>query len=216
MRTKTALMIAAVCAAGIATSSAQVFSVNAVGYVNKEIPANGFAMVANPLKAATNTINALFTGVPEGFQVYIFKPGTGFEVGAFDALEGGFVPASVGNAELLPGSGVFVKNSSAQPVTVTFVGEVMQGHLTTDLVAGLQIVSSQVPQTGTATELGLTGAVGDQVYQFNTATQAYDASAFDDLENAFLPALKPLGVGEAFFLRKAAAGQWVRDFNVNQ
>jgi hypothetical protein len=217
MRTKTALLIAAVCAAGIATSSAQVFSVNAVGYVNKEIPGNGFAMVANPLKAATNTINALFTGVPPGFQVYIFqKQGQAFDVGAFDDLEGGFVPASVGNAELLPGQGVFVKNPTAQAITITFVGEVMQGHLTTDLVPGLQIVSSQVPQAGTATELGLTGALGDQIYQFNTATQQYDVSSYDDLENSFLPALKPLGVGEAFFLRKAAAGQWVRDFNVNQ
>ena len=34
MRTKTLLLTAALCAAGIATSKAQVYSVNAVGYVN--------------------------------------------------------------------------------------------------------------------------------------------------------------------------------------
>ena len=45
---------------------AQVFSVNAVGYVNKTIPANGFAMISNPLKAADNTIDKLFAGVPAG------------------------------------------------------------------------------------------------------------------------------------------------------
>ncbi len=64
MRTKTVILIAAVCAAGAATSMAQVFSVNAVGYVNKVIPAGGFAMVSNPLRAATNTIDALFANVP--------------------------------------------------------------------------------------------------------------------------------------------------------
>lgn len=209
-------MAAAVCAAGIASSQAQVFSVNAVGYVNKTIPAGGFAMVANPLKAATNTINALFAGVPEGFTVYIYKPGTGYDVGSFDALENGFVPASVANYELLPGSGVFVKNTSAQPVTITFVGEVMQGTLTTPLVQGLQIVSSQVPQSDTPSALGLTGAVGDTIYQYSVADQKYTVSSFDDLENAFLPTPRALEVGEAFFLSKAAAGTWTREFNVNQ
>jgi hypothetical protein len=173
-------------------------------------------MVANPLDAATNTINALFAGVPEGFTVYVYNPGTGYDVGSFDALEGGFVPASVANYELEPGKGVFVRNPTAQPVTITFVGEVKQGTLTTALVQGLQIVSSQVPQKDTPANLGLTGAVGDTIYIYDVATQQYTVSAFDDLENAFLPAPRQLEVGEAFFLQKAAAGNWTREFNVNQ
>jgi hypothetical protein len=216
MRTKTLLTIAAFCAAGVATSMAQVFSVNAVGYVNKTIPANSFAMVANPLDAATNTINSLFAGVPEGFTVYVYRPGAGYDVGSFDALENGFVPASVANYELEPGAGVFVRNPTANPVTITFVGEVLQGTLTTPLVQGLQIVSSKVPQSDTPTALGLPGAVGDTVYIYNVATQQYTVSSFDDLENAFLPAPRALEVGEAFFLNKAQAGNWTREFNVNQ
>src|SRR5882724_2120301 len=43
MRTKTLLLIAAVAVAGVVASNAQVYSVNAVGYVNKSIPAKGFA-----------------------------------------------------------------------------------------------------------------------------------------------------------------------------
>jgi hypothetical protein len=228
MRTKTLLLIAAIGAAGAATSMAQVFSVNAVGYVNKTIPKNGFAMVSNPLKAATNTINALFQPVPVGFQVFVYTPGKGFDVGTFDDLEGAFLPASVGNATLLPGQGVFVKNPTASDVTITFVGEVPQGSLSTPLVAGLQIVSSQVPQAGTASDLGLPHTTaggmtaGDQVYQFVTNdavaanNQKYYVSTFDDLEDNFLPALKPLDVGEAIFLKLAKANTWKRDFSVNQ
>jgi len=222
MRTKTLLLIAAIGAATAATSMAQVFSVNAVGYVNKTIPQGGFAMVSNPLIAATNTINALFQPVPVGFQVFIYTPGKGFDVGTFDDLEGAFLPASVGNATLMPGQGVFVKNPSSSDVTITFVGEVPQGTLTTELVAGLQIVSSQVPQSGTASDLGLPHTtaggltVGDQLYQYDISTQKYAVSTFDDLEDNFLPALKPLDVGEAFFLKLAKANTWTRDFSVNQ
>jgi hypothetical protein len=41
-------------------------------------------------------------------------------------------------------------------------------------------------------------------------------SQFDDLDNKWIPDLKPLDVADAFFLKKVAADQWVRDFNVNQ
>lgn len=215
MRTKTLLLIAAIGAAGAATSMAQVFSVNAVGYVNKTIPARGFAMVANPLRAATNTVNALFAGVPDGFQVYVYTPGTGYATATFDELEGGFVgPAA--NMEILPGKGVFVQNPAATPVTITFVGEVPQGNLVTPLVPGLQIVSSQVPQAGTPTQLGYVGQDGDQIYQFDAATQQYAVATYDELEGGFLPAPKVVEVGDAFFLSKTVAGQWSRNFNVNQ
>lgn len=194
---------------------AQVFSVNAVGYVNKTIPANGFAMVSNPLTAATNTVNALFAGVPEGFQVFVYTPGSGYATASYDELEGGFIGAAA-NLEVRPGQGVFVRNPTANPVTVTFVGEVPQGNLVTPLVAGLQIVSSQVPQAGTPTELGYTGQVGDVIYQFSAANQRYDVATFDDLENTFVPAPKVVDVGDAFFLQKTVAGSWTRNFNVNQ
>jgi len=207
---------------------AQVFSVNAVGYVNKTIPKGGMAMVANPLKAATNTVNALFQPVPVGFQVFVYKPGAGFDVGTFDDLEGAFLPASVGNFVLNPGAGVFVKNPSTSDVTITFVGEVMQGTLTTPLVKGLQIVASQVPQAGTLKELGFPtttaqgSSPGDQIYQFiindpvAANNQKYYVSTFDDLEDGYLPALKSVDVGEAVFVNQLKAGSWTRTFNVNQ
>jgi len=220
MRTKTLLLIAAVGAASAATSMAQVYSVNAVGYVNTTIPKGQFSMVTNPLKAATNTVNALFQPVPPGFQVFVYTPGKGFDVGTFDDLEGAFLPASVGNAVINPGHGVFVKNPTTADVTVTFVGEVPQGTLTTALVPGLQIVGSQVPQAGTASDLGLPHTTaggltpGDQVYQYQGAA-GYYVSTFDDLEDNYLPPLKSLAVGEAIFVKLAKANNWTRTFSVN-
>jgi hypothetical protein len=196
---------------------AQVFSVNAVGYVNKTIPAgNKLALISNPLDAGTgnNTIGNLFKGAPDGTQVFKYT-GTTYVVATFDSLENAFLPASAAATTVEPGEGVFVRNTTAQPVTFTFVGEVKQGQLDNPLPAGLSIRSSIVPQKGTAQALLLPGSDGDQVFQFQLDTQSYYASTFDGLENAWLPALKELEVGEAFFLRRGAAGTWSRTFSVN-
>jgi len=221
MRTKTLLLVAAATAASVATSMAQVYSVNAVGYVNKTVPKGGYAMISNPLNAPTNTINALFAGVPDGFQVYLYTPGSGYTAGNFDALSGAFTPDAVANANLLPGQGVFVRNPSTSDVTITFVGDVPQGTLTTHLVAGLQIVSSQVPQAGPLDQLGFPAIAkngasdGDQVYQFVVSTQKYAMSTYDGLSDAYAPALPTVDVGEAFFVKKVTASDWTRTFNVN-
>jgi hypothetical protein len=215
MRTKTLLLTAALCAAGAATSMAQVFSVNAVGYVNTKIPAGGFSMISNPLNAADNSINKLFAGVPNGFQVYVFGA-NGFETLTYDDLDGSFGPKG-DTTKLEPGQGVFVKAPAGGDVTITFVGEVPQGTLTTPLVKGFQIVSSKVPQAGTATELKLPGLNGDQVYQYDSAGKKYVVSTYDDLEGKYLngSAEATFGVGEAFWLKATAAETWTRDFSVN-
>jgi hypothetical protein len=225
MRTKTLLLTAAVSAAGVATSMAQVFSVNAVGYVNKTIPANSFALISNPLTAADNRINELFKGVPPGTQIYKFN-GTGFDTATFDALDNAFLwsPTTASNTELKPGEGAFVKNNGTTPLTITFVGEVPQGTQVNPLPAGLSVKSSIIPQRGTISDpnFGYTAAAGDQIYQFNTGTQKYDVFTFDSLDNAWLnsqnqPVAPVIEVGDAFFLRKPAgtATSWTRTFNVN-
>jgi hypothetical protein len=217
MRTKTLLLSAAIGAAGVATSMAQVYSVNAVGYVNKTIPASGFAMISNPLKAADNTIDKLFAGVPDGTTIYKYTPGTGYTIGTFDTLDNSF--GALGKQTLEPGQGVFIKNPGATPLTITFVGEVPQGDVSTAMVAGLQMVSSKVPQAGTPTELsfptkaaqGLTA--GDQVYKFQT-NQTYLIATFDDLDDNWDKAFT-FDVGEAMFVKLGKPVNWTRQFSVN-
>jgi hypothetical protein len=221
MRTKTLLLTAVLSAAGVATSMAQVFSVNAVGYVNVKIPSgNKLALICNPLDAGAgnNTIANLFKGVPGGTQVYKFKSdGTGFVTATYDDIDNAFLPADAAATTVEPGEGVFVRNTSANELTITFVGEVKQGKLDNTYPKGLSIRSSMVPQAGTAAELGFVGQNGDQIFQFDAATQGYSASTYDDIDPAapWGPPLKSLAVGEAFFLRAAQGGTWTRTFSVN-
>lgn len=210
MRTKTLLLTAALSAAGVATSMAQVYSVNAVGYVNTPLVA-GYNLISNPLDAADNSIAALFADAPDGTQVFKFENGA-FVSTTKDELVGGFDPANVAATTVEPGQGVFVRVSA--PATITFVGEVPQGPLSNPLVAGLSIEASQVPQAGTAAELGLPANDGDQLFQWDPANQRYSSHTFDF--GAWDPALQPLDVGEAFFLRRGAAGTWDRTFSVNE
>jgi hypothetical protein len=78
-------------------------------------------------------------------------------------------------------------------------------------------VGSQVPQAGTLTALGYGTpaqgiADGDQVYQWNSATQAYKGVAEYDGGWEVEPTI---AVAEGFFLNKKNAGSWKRDFSVN-
>jgi len=215
MRTKALLLTAALSAAGVATSMAQaVYSVNAVGYVNTVVKP-GFNLISNPLTATDNSIANLFKGVPVDTAVYKYIPGTGFAIAQYDGDVLAFLPASAAALTVVPGEGVFVKNPTATDFTITFVGEVSQGNLSHSTPKGLSIQSSEVPQSGTAADLGLVGAPDDTIYQYDTTTHGYKISSFDGDTLAWAPALGTLKVGEAFFLKKAAAGTWTRTFSVN-
>ncbi len=206
MRTKTLLLAAVLGVATIASSLAQVYSVNVVGYVNKPLVA-GFNLIANPLdnKAANgNTISNLFASAPDGTTIYKFVSG-GFTVNGKD-----FGEWADPNQTLQPGEGAFVLSPSA--VTVTFVGDVKQGTLTTAIPVGYSIISSQVPQAGKLqTDLGYAPVDGDTVYSFNTASQGYVTRVYDFGAWSEEP---PLEIAEAVFLLSPNAKSWTRTFNV--
>lgn len=212
MRTKTLLLTAALSAAGIATSMAQVYSVNAVGYVNTTL-VPGFNLISNPLRnteAGGNQVQNLFASLPDGTTVYLFING-GFQTVGKDF--GTWEPANLASEELTPGEGAFVRVPQGGNQTVTFVGEVPQGTLRTELPVGFSIVSSQVPQEGTVATLQFPPNDGDTLYFFNETSQGYESVSYDFGE--YDKALPTLQVGEAFFVRKAAANTWTREFDVN-
>jgi hypothetical protein len=214
MRTKTLLATAVLSAAGVATSMAQVFSVNAVGYINVSVPP-GFSLIANQLNNGDNKVTTLIPTAPGGTTIYKFT-GSGYDILTFDDLENAWLPAALaGTMTLSPGEGAFIRNVTQNPIPLTFVGEVPTGNLTNAIPAGFSIRSSQVPQAGTLTDLGFPAKPNDTVYQFNTTNGQYVINTFDELDNAWLPAVPTVAVAEAFFVRKAAADVWARTFNVN-
>jgi len=209
MRTKTLLLLtAALGAVGLSTSMAQqVFSVNAVGFVNVDVP-KGLSMIANPLVAPTNTIAALFSSAADGTTIYKYN-GTQFSINTFDLGEWGNP-----NDTLVPGEGAFIRNTSPAAFQVTFVGEVKQGALTHPVPQGLSIQSSEVPQSAkVATDLGFPADDGDTIYQYDNAAGAYVIHIWDlgEWSNGE-PVPK---VGEAFFVRKVDNKAWTRTFSVN-
>lgn len=206
MRTKTLLLTAAALGvAGTASLSAQVYSVNAVGYVNMTL-AKGFNLIANPLKAADNSVKALMPTVPEGTTIYKLKADGTYSINSFEFGEW-TNPADT----MVPGEGAFV-NNPADPVTVTFVGEVMQGALKNSIPKGFSIKSSMVPQSAQLDkELAFPAAEGDTVYFWRNNNYSIHTYEFGEFTPPPVPA-----VGEAFFVNKVAAVDWNRNFSVNQ
>ena len=190
-----------------ATAQQTVFSVNAVGFVNKPFIV-GFTLAANPLVAADNTVVGLFDAAPAGTQVFKFNPASGGFESATKTIIGWTNPGLT----LIPGEAYFLKNIDASAFTVTFVGNVNQGSLSNPLAAGFNMVSSQVPQSGlVATDLGLPVVAGEQVFQFNGT--GYDSSTLTVI--GWTPSEPNIAVAEGFFIRKTSSVDWTRQFSVN-
>jgi hypothetical protein len=199
-------------------AQSNVYSLNVVGYVNKSLPA-GLTLIANPLQTTNNTVGGLFGGVggalPEGTQIYLWN-GSGYAIGTRDDLgAAGYSPDGFENQSLAPGKGFFVKNNGAAALTVTFVGEVLQGKLTNHVGTGYQLLASMVPQAGQVdTVLGYPAVEGDQVYLWKgTAYAIFTADSLNEPPLWGSPG-PVLDVAEGFFSRKAAAVDWIRDFTV--
>jgi hypothetical protein len=226
MRTKALLLAAAFAAAGVATSVAQVYSVNAVGYVNVTAP-SGFSLIANPLNAGAgnNTVANLFDktkvtpSLPLNSKVYVYDTTTGlFKTITFSPLSQTWNPASDAASVIDPGNGVFFQNPSASAITITFVGEVPQGPLSNPIPTGFSIKANQVPQAVKPDSVGYPGAPNDKIFQYVPATGIYNTYTFSPLSQAWNPVLPAFPVGEAWYAFRAPANgatSWNRTFSVN-
>jgi hypothetical protein len=224
MNTKSILLLGALGAVGLTTAVAQtnVYSQNAVGYVNKTIPP-GYSLIAAPLNGTNNLIATVLAGVPSGTQTYFYNPSTGFDIYEYDGTQWqDVVTLSAANPNVPVGVGFYIKNVGVASFNLTFVGDVPQGSLTNTVPGGYSIRSSMVPQSGgITTVLGYPAAAGNQVLKYNnpgnTFTVAeYDGSGWQDvvtLGSVPEPTLVP---GEAaFILNNGATKPWIRSFSVN-
>jgi hypothetical protein len=196
MRTKTLLIAAAALAFGLATSQAQVFSQNVVGYVNVPMTNGLFTVIAPTLDldgtGIHNTVSSVFTTPTINDNVYVFNVGTG----SYDVLSyilkslGGHPPTYTTNwydangnlavnYPINPGVSVFYLPAANE--TATLVGTVLQG---TNLVntyfpaAGqFQLLSSIVPiGGGLQSVLGYHPTINDNVYIYDNGT--YDVYSY--------------------------------------
>jgi len=239
MRTKTFLITAALSVAA-ATSWAQVYSVNAVGYVNITVPVNQFALIANPLNGTNNQLNTILP-LPEeavGTLLYSWDNNTqslssdpptwlGSAAGWFNSLGPVTTPLDPGQAVFIQALGA---PAGATTLNITFVGEVPQGTLVNTL-AGLNkfsFLSSIVPQAapvgapGAAGTLELPSEVGDLIYLFEAGayTPAYTSlggGVWVDKDGVTITSGPTIPVAAGFVFQQISSSgtSWTRTFNVN-
>jgi hypothetical protein len=238
MRTKTLVLSAAIGALSSAALMAQVYSVNTVGYINVTIPP-GFSIFADQLNSGNNVITNLIAVDPAGSMDgdTIFKIVGGHYVSFIaDSLNYPASPWDGGNATtatLNPGEAAFFNNVYSSPITLTFVGTVLQNpsgntnsapYLTNAIAPGYNLVSSMVPQGGDiTTNLGIVvdpaGSMdGDTIFVMNNGH--YSTSIADSLNypsEAWDPKSPSVTVGQGFIYNRVNTGtfNWVRNFVVN-
>ena len=218
MLRKVVLLAALVVLTSNGSSPAQIFSVNAVGYVNVRVKP-GFNLIANPLVAEDNSIGSLFRnfqgGVVPGTTIYKLVNGK-FLTATWDDLDNQFIPESTAAELTLPGDGVFVYLPGFEEKVLTFVGEVLQGDVCTQIPGGYSIKSSPIPQTLDFNALNFPGSPGDKVFRFNPRTGSFQMYQFDEVGNRWPDFMPSIPVGEAFMvLRQGPAIDWCRTFFVN-
>jgi len=204
-----------------------VYSLNAVGYVNVTVPANSFKLIANPLNTTNNTLNSLLPynggAIPANTQVYKFRNENGVPLGYGQGIAqmDPFDQTWDNNLAIAPGEGFFLKNNGGTPINITFVGEVVQGTTTNQLRSGYSMKASVVPQQGTLgpnavglPNLGVPGQPNDTIYKYVGPPTGYLISQFDQFDLVWSPNLTN-DVAEGFFLFKGAGEPWVRTFSVN-
>jgi hypothetical protein len=210
MRTQLILTTAAIGVASSLGAIGQVYSVNAVGYINITVPAKSYVLAANQLNSGGNKVSEVLPTAPDGTVLFKYRQATGFSANGVE-----FGEWTDPNQVIAPGEGFFLQNNGAAPLTVTFVGEVPQGTLNTALAKGLNLISSQVPQAGKlVADLKFPAVDGDVIYQWDAAAQGYKAP--NGVEFGEFSGGEPtIAVGEGFFVSKFADTSWSRTFSVN-
>ena len=182
---------------------------NTASSINVSLP-RGFSRISNPLSTFNPSISNLFTRrVPDGFAVYVLNT-NGYRIATYDAALQQFKPDDAAQIQLPPGRGFFVRNPGADAITITFTGTIQNGTRTNSIPAGFSIVSSIVPSTGTLQQLGFPAEFGDYVYYFNSATQKFEVSVYDELDGDWSPWFRILRPGEAFFVLKRRPAIWTQ------
>jgi hypothetical protein len=194
----------------------------------------GFNLIANQMNNGDNSINTIMPGTTplnDGAQLLKWDAGLqAFQVDADIFFAGtGWINLGTGGPSttvLAPGEGAFVELTD--PAQVVLLGDVPEGTLTRNLVAGQQIISQLTPQQLGLDASGFPANDGDTLVFWNTGrwagervgdfTAGYlyfvgvgwlniNASAPEDV----VPLL-----GEAMFYNNTGgAATWTRTFDVS-
>jgi hypothetical protein len=238
MRTKTMLLSALLGALGSVSVHAQnVYSLNAVGYINVTFPPGTYTILTVPLVASPdNTLNTLLpdtNGQYKHAQVYAFANGafTITETGVTTNANATGWAGGGADISINPGEAVWFYNPETTPMTATFVGTVLTGPQTNTLFSGFNLVGSMVPASGdlaTNSIMSLTNTTRhDYVYTYDPTTgySAQDnvalpgngqAGSYLNEWTAGDPIISNVYDGFFYFNFAATNNYWVENYSVSQ
>jgi len=226
MRTKTLLLTALLGALGSVAVNAQtnVYSLNAVGYINVTCYADSWNIISCPLLVTGgNTIANLLpnaSGAYKRVQIYNYTPTSSNpyaeDIGTATGWEDG------GTNTINPGQAVWFYNPWSTNITVTFVGTVPTGPISTPLYpSSFNLVSTAVPASGdivTNSIMNFTNASKhDQVYSY-TPTNANPYVEYVAGANGTFPLGDPIlptvGGGLWYYNSTTNINYWAENFQL--
>ena len=222
MRTKTLLLAAVLSAAGIASSLAQVYSVNVVGYINLPL-SPGLNLITVQLKGTNQNVNTLLGSttptMPDNSLLFTWNAaGQKYDSALIGA--GGVWYDAVGPStiNLAPGQAFFIKVDGTAPVTLTLVGEVPAFPVPVSVVNGLGFYGDPAPVSQVIATNGFPIVDNDALYTWNTSGQKWNDAligAAGQWFNTVGPVAFAPAVGQGFaVLHAGGAATWNRTFTI--
>jgi hypothetical protein len=212
MRTKILWFAAAALAASIASSMAQnVYSVNIVGYINKEITGGGkYTLLVNPFDDGNgNQMTNLMALLPKQSQVLIWNNGSSSYTTATKSTSGWSL-----NFPIPQGTGFFVKNgasTTAGTLTNLFVGSENVSNFvpvpTGYILVGSPLAFAGDLTTDTNINLGVTLLKQSQLIRWDVPSQGYQTVT---KSTSGWSGPLSVGVGEGFFIKANFTTNWVQ------
>ncbi len=230
MKTKTLLLTAVLSAAGIASSLAQVYSVNVVGYINVDV-APGLNLVTAQLTGTNNNVNtvlAVTTPVMSDNSLLFTWNSAGQTFNNAQIYGSGqwYDPntSALSTNTINPGDAVFINNAGTA-VKLLVVGQVPTGSLPVTVSQNLGLYADPAPVSQNIATNGFPIDDNDLLYTWNVAGQTYNNALigggpgsggpawFDP--NTGTPVNYAPAVGEGFVVnRVGATATWNRSFAV--
>jgi len=222
-----ALLGAVGCVSALAQTN--VYSANAVGYVNVTLYP-GFNLVTDPLIATpNNAISNLLVntnGQYKGWTVFFYNPLNATPYSFDSGIKSAWANGGGGTETINPGQAVWINNPSNTTYSITFVGTVPTSVTTPLYHNAFNLVGSAIPASGDMVTNSLmlfsNATKGDSVFTYNptlgTPYTLYSATGKGITTNwaSGNPQIPWVGAGLWYENSAGTNNQWVQNYSVSQ
>src|SRR6266851_5591977 len=178
--TKTLLLAAVLSAAGIASTLAQVYSVNVVGYINLTL-SPGLNLITAQLKGTNQNVNTILASttpqLPDNSFLFTWNAANQKFDNALLSAGGVWYDQTTGTpatTTVSAGQAFFLQNAGTANITLTLVGEVPTGATAVSVVNGLGFYGDPAPVSQNIVTNGFPVGDNDLLYTWDATRQTYN------------------------------------------